>query len=183
MRIARVLSHSLVSFIFLASLCAAVMTHPAAAEAASISPDSPWLWPVEGEHTIRLDYQAPLTEFSRGHRGIDLVTENGAEIHAPAAGIITFAGVLAGRGVLSMRVDSLLLSFEAVVPLVAEGDEVSRGQTIAQVASGSHCEDCLHMGVRRNGLYMSPLRFLTRVSLANVELWDDTHWSAQQARE
>lgn len=177
MRIVRVLSHSVLSLLIVSGLSTALMSSPVSAHATSLAPDVPWLWPVEGEHSIRLDYQAPLTEYSRGHRGIDLAADVGREVRAPAAGIITFAGAIAGRGVLSMRVDSLLLSFEAVSPVVSEGDEVFRGQVIATVAIGSHCDECLHVGVRRNGLYLSPLRFLTRVPLSNLELWNDEHWA------
>ena len=53
-------------------------------------------------------------------------------------------------------------------PLVAEGlqagDAVARGARLGVVGTGAHCSDvCLHVGVRIDGEYVSPLLFFDRV--------------------
>lgn len=137
-----------------------------------------WLWPTDGEHSIRLEYQAPATEYGRGHRGIDLPADVGQDVRAPASGIVTFVGNLAGRGVLSIRVGDYLVSYEPLEASVVEGDVVTRGQLLGKVGSGSHCDSCLHVGVRRRGLYLSPMKLFGSLPRANLELWDDAHWAS-----
>ena len=142
-----------------------------------------WLWPLEGEHSIRLGYQAPVTEYARGHRGIDLPADVGQQILAPAAGIVTYTGELAGRGVLSIRYGEYLLSFESLASAVTEGDAVVRGQVLGTVTAGTHCDECLHVGLRRKGLYLSPLKVLGSLPKARLEAWDGAHWNEASRNE
>lgn len=179
MRSLRILVTSL--FGLLAAITLAGVTLAAAPAALASSAELSWLWPVEGEHSIRLDYQAPATEYGRGHRGIDLPVDVGQDVRAPASGIVTYVGNLAGRGVLSIHVGEYLLSFEPLEASVAEGDVVTRGQMLGKVGSGSHCDACLHVGVRRNGLYLSPMKLLESLPKAKLEAWSDEHWASLPA--
>ena len=131
-----------------------------------------WQWPVEGPKTISRNYAAPLTPYSTGHRGIDIVARQGDPVFAPDSGTVHFAGTVVDRGVLSLDHGRFLSSFEPVTPTVVEGQRVSRGEVIAYVASSGHCT-CLHMGARENGLYLSPLALLSSIEAAVLLPWRD----------
>lgn len=127
-----------------------------------------WAWPVEAPHPVVRDFAAPATPYAPGHRGIDIGGALGAEVRAPAAGTVHFAGVVVDRPVISIRHDSgELSSFEPVEPAVAAGDRVARGEVIGHLQDG-HCEltTCLHFGVRLNGEYISPRLYLGGVERA-----------------
>jgi murein DD-endopeptidase MepM/ murein hydrolase activator NlpD len=76
---------------------------------------------------------------------------------APVAGVISFAGMVAGRGVITIRTDKgWLVSMEPVEALVSSGERVSQGQHIATLLPG-HCVSlCVHLGLRVEGRYRSP---------------------------
>ncbi|HEU5223588.1 MAG TPA: M23 family metallopeptidase [Candidatus Lumbricidophila sp.] len=119
-----------------------------------------WTWPVTSPIRIVRPWQAPLTRYAAGHRGIDLQATVGADVIAPAAGVIRFAGLVAGRPVVSIdHGGGVVSSVEAVTPSVERGDRVTAGQLIGTVAMGSHCDGCVHLGVRIAGEYVSPMRF------------------------
>lgn len=116
-----------------------------------------WRWPVDPPRAILRPYLAPATPYSSGHRGIDIAAPTGV-LYAPEAGVVHFAGVVVDRPVLSLRHgDGVISSFEPVIAAVAEGDRVERGQPIGSVVPG-HCSVlCVHVGVRVDGQYRSPL--------------------------
>lgn len=121
-----------------------------------------WAWPVAAPHPIVRPYLAPATPYAAGHRGIDIRAPAGAEVRAPADGVVHFAGVVVDRPVLSLdHGGSVLSSYEPVTTTLQEGDIVRRGQPIGTLESG-HCaaDACLHVGVRISGEYVSPLLFL-----------------------
>jgi len=127
----------------------------------------PWEWPVETRKLVRA-FEAPSSRYSSGHRGIDLVAESGQPVRSPAAGVVSFAGTVVDRPVLSIEHgDGIHSSFEPVRATVAEGDPVRAGQVVGVVATGAHCSGrCVHFGVRRNGQYVSPMIFLGGVPRA-----------------
>jgi len=124
-------------------------------------PPSPpaWLWPVEVPRQIVRPFLAPATDYGAGHRGIDIAA--GTALLAPADGIVHFAGVVVDRPVLSIdHGGGVLSSFEAVSSELHKGDPVHRGDEIGTIEPG-HCSiDCVHVGVRVNGEYVSPLLYL-----------------------
>ncbi|MBX0298647.1 M23 family metallopeptidase [Cryobacterium sp. 1639] len=138
---------------------AAVAAAPAAVEA---RPAALWQWPVGGPQNLQRSFEAPLSRYGTGHRGIDLVAGPGAPVRAPADGVVSFSGVVVDRPVLSLQHgEDLVSSFEPVAATVSVGDRVAAGQVIGVVASGAHCaERCVHFGVRRHGQYISPILFL-----------------------
>lgn len=106
---------------------------------------------------------APETEYSAGHRGIDLAAALGTDVFAPADGVIHFSGVVVDRPVLSIdHSGSLLSSFEPVISTLPAGTAVRRGDLVGTIdASTGHCiAACLHFGVRLHGQYVSPLNYL-----------------------
>ncbi len=132
------------------------------ASPAVAAPEPPWSWPVDGPRVIERGYAAPATPYGRGHRGIDI--RAGATLTAPADGVVRFAGIVVDRPVLTIdHGGGIVSSYEPVVARVAVGDRVARGDPLGAVLDG-HCSvRCVHLGVRVDGHYVSPLRFLDRV--------------------
>lgn len=121
-----------------------------------------WAWPIAAPHPIARPFVAPATPYAAGHRGIDIRAAEGSEVRAPADGVVHFAGVVVDRPVLSIsHGGGVLSSYEPVRSSLQEGDPVRRGQVIGTLEPG-HCGDgaCLHLGVRVDGEYVSPLLFL-----------------------
>jgi murein DD-endopeptidase MepM/ murein hydrolase activator NlpD len=120
-----------------------------------------WAWPVPAPHPIARPFIAPETPYSAGHRGIDIRADAGVEVHAPAAGVVHFAGFVVDRPVISIRhAGGVLSSFEPVEPSVATGDRVARGDVIGILLPGHCASPCLHLGARIDGEYVNPLLFL-----------------------
>lgn len=130
---------------------------PAAAASGS------WLWPVAAPHPVVRPFIAPATPYAAGHRGIDIRSPD-TTVVAPAAGVVSFAGVVVDRPVLSIRhPGGVVSSYEPVESTLTAGDAVSRGQPIGTLLPG-HCVTlCLHLGVRVDGQYVSPLNYLGEI--------------------
>lgn len=124
------------------------------------TPDAIWEWPTEGDQRVLRDFRAPSTPWGPGHRGLDLAA-TGPDIVAPATGVVSFSGLVATRGVLTLRTPKgILISMEPVESLVKLGDRVEAGDLIATLQSG-HCSQlCLHLGLREGGEYRSARREL-----------------------
>jgi murein DD-endopeptidase MepM/ murein hydrolase activator NlpD len=137
--------------------------HAAAADAAAphAAAADAWRWPVNPHRVVR-GYGAPATAYSAGHRGIDLDVEPGQQVFAPADGVVSFAGTVVDRPLVSVQVDDgVLATVEPVQPAVSAGDAVHAGTLLGVVGTGGHCGPrCLHLGVRVHGRYVSPLLFL-----------------------
>lgn len=135
-----------------------------APEASSPPVSSPqaWRWPVPPPIRVVSPFRAPPTPYAAGHRGVDLEAVSGAVVTAPAAGIVSYAGMVASRGVVAIdHGDGVVSAIEPVEALVATGDPVTAGEAIGTVTSGGHCTSgCVHFGVRVHGEYVSPFLFL-----------------------
>ncbi|MBA2944808.1 peptidoglycan DD-metalloendopeptidase family protein [Streptomyces sp. PSKA28] len=126
------------------------------------------VWPVGVRPVVVRGWEPPATEYGPGHRGVDLAAAAGAPVRAVAPGRVSFAGRVAGRGVIAVELDGtgdppLRTTYEPVRAEVEKGDEVVTGQIIGTVeAGGSHCPDtgCLHWGLRRGDTYLNPLLLL-----------------------
>jgi murein DD-endopeptidase MepM/ murein hydrolase activator NlpD len=128
--------------------------------------DPRWQWPVDPPRSILRQYLAPATPYSTGHRGIDIRAPSGV-VYAPASGIVHFAGFVVDRPVLSIEhPGGLISSYEPVTTTLVAGQSVRRGDVIGEVVPG-HCSQlCLHFGVRLDGEYVNPLRYLGGVPWA-----------------
>lgn len=145
-----------------ASLTALVLCCPVAAVGARIDASS-WQWPLTPVPYIVRAFQAPSTPYAAGHRGVDLAGTVGQHVFAIGTGTVTFAGSVAGRGVVVVDHGALRSTYEPVAPQVHRGDRVAAGQLIATLqAVQSHCAPgvCLHLGVRRGVVYLDPLSLL-----------------------
>ncbi len=125
-------------------------------------------------HPILAGFDPPAQRWLAGHRGVDLGAAVGSSVSAPADGRVAFAGMVAGKGVLSIdHVGGVRSTYEPVTPLVAAGQQVRRGEVVATVAStGGHCSPagCLHWGARRGDTYLNPLGFVGRVPIILLPL-------------
>ncbi|WP_434317278.1 M23 family metallopeptidase [Leifsonia sp. P73] len=136
-----------------------------AAASSTIARVSPrWSWPLTPLRMAR-PYEAPPSPYAAGHRGIDVAAPPGATVTAPSEATVHFVGVVVDRPVLTLDHGSgVLSSYEPVVAAgLAVGESVTRGMVLGIVGDGAHCSGaCLHVGVRVDGEYVSPLLFFDR---------------------
>ncbi|NED08967.1 M23 family metallopeptidase, partial [Streptomyces sp. SID6648] len=111
--------------------------------------------------------EPPADPYGPGHRGVDLAAGPGARVLAAADGRVSFAGRVAGRGVLAIEVAGggsppLRTTYEPVRSLVEKGVSVRAGQPVGVLEAGPfHCAaGCLHWGLRRGEAYLDPLSLL-----------------------
>lgn len=131
----------------------------------ALPPAPAWDWPLRPGPSVSREFRRPPSPWTPGHRGVDLAASAGQVVLAPADGVVTYAGTVVDRGVLTVTHGVLRTSLEPVVPLVAVGSQVRRGDVVARVATTpGHCAPatCLHWGVRRGETYLDPLRLLRR---------------------
>lgn len=117
--------------------------------------------PVPGPLVTRFD--PPGVTWGSGHRGVDLEGTPGETVVAAADGSVTFAGDLAGRGVVVVDHGVVRTTYEPVAAVVSVGEPVSRGQPIGRLQAGHlSCPGatCLHWGLREGDTYLDPLLLL-----------------------
>ena len=161
----RLAASAVMSLILLANPLPAASAQPPTVVAAAADG---WRWPLPEPHRVIAPFIAPVTPYAAGHRGIDLAAQTGDTVLAPHDGVVSFAGVVVDRPVLSItQAGDLITTVEPVLALVAVGDRVQAGQLIGTVATGGHCPPrCLHLGVRLHGRYVSPLLYLSGLQRA-----------------
>lgn len=111
---------------------------------------------------VTTPYDPPDQNWLSGHRGVDLAARVGQQVRAPHDSYVHYAGFVAGRPVLALKMrNGDLVSFEPVHAQLSTGDRAMRGDVIGHIASEGqeHCagHDCLHIGLRRGGEYLNPL--------------------------
>ncbi|MFF4056770.1 M23 family metallopeptidase [Streptomyces sp. NPDC001668] len=121
-------------------------------------------WPVGTRPAVLRGWEPPATVYSPGHRGVDLAAPAGTPVRAVAAGRVSFAGRVAGKGVVSVELagTDLRVTYEPVTASVGKGDEVAAGEVVGAVEpTGSHCTaPCVHWGLLRGDTYLDPLSLL-----------------------
>ncbi|MEU6336562.1 M23 family metallopeptidase [Streptomyces cellulosae] len=124
-------------------------------------------WPVGVRPQVLRGWEPPASVYGPGHRGVDLAAATGTPVRAVADGRVSFAGRVAGKGVVSVELAGtgdppLRTTYEPVRASVEEGAEVRAGEVIGTVeAGGSHCTaPCVHWGLLRGETYLDPLSLL-----------------------
>ncbi|MEJ2868526.1 M23 family metallopeptidase [Actinomycetospora sp. OC33-EN08] len=167
-----------------------LLTVPAVARAEPpelpVIPVGVYGWPVAGLERgapatggLARRFEAPPTPYGRGHRGADLAAEPGTPVVAAGPGTVVHAGVLAGRGVVSVvHAGGLRTTYEPVTARVAVGEVVARGAVLGVLDAGhAGCAAtaCLHWGLRwahppgaAREQYLDPLLL---VGLGRTRLW------------
>lgn len=129
-------------------------TGPASAAAA-------WRWPLDSQPQVTRGFDPPDTPYGAGHRGVDLAGMPGEAVRAAGSGRIGFAGVLAGRGVVTvLHAGGLKTTYEPVDAVVRAGQAVTIGQLIGRLQpghAGCPVRACLHWGLLRGKRYLDPL--------------------------
>jgi murein DD-endopeptidase MepM/ murein hydrolase activator NlpD len=132
-------------------------------------------WPLRPPPTVVRAFDAPTPDWHPGHRGVDLAGAPGQAVYAAATGTVVFAGLLAGRFVVSVaHPGGLHTSYEPVRALVRPGQSVSAGTVLGELVAGHPgcpAAACLHWGAMWGSAaaadYVDPLGLLksTRIRL------------------
>ena len=116
-----------------------------------------WAWPAKGKIIAGFSDTANL-------KGIDIAGTAGQAIHASAAGRVVYAGSgLRGYGkLIIIKHNATYLSAYAHNReiLVKEGQQVNRGQKIAEMGNTDAEQVKLHFEIRRHGKPMDPAKYL-----------------------
>lgn len=125
-----------------------------AAESAGV-----WVWPLQPRPEVVRPFDPPDDPWGSGHRGVDLLGRKGQAVRAAGAGTVTYAGMLAGRGVVAVTHGRLRTTYEPVRASVHKGDHVDAAQPIGRLRAGGHCTPrvCLHWGLLDGSEYLDPL--------------------------
>ncbi len=98
------------------------------------------------------------------HAGVDIANRTGAPIHAVGGGIVTFAGVRAGYGLMVEITHGsgyITRYAHALAKTVVVGDRVEKGDIVAVVGSSGRSTGAhLHFEVVRNGRTVDPRKYL-----------------------
>ena len=138
---------------------------PSAAPAADRrAPRSAYTWPTGRPAAVLEGFDPPAVVWGSGHRGLDLALAAGSPVLAAGDGTVVFAGMVAGRPVVSIdHADGIRTTYEPVEAVVSAGEAVGRGQVIGTLVAGHRSDgvDALHWGARTGPkTYVNPLRLL-----------------------
>lgn len=131
--------------------------------------DSRLHWPLRPEPAVvTRPFDAPKPDWRRGHRGVDLAGAPGQPVYAAGPGTVVFAGVLAGRAVVSVQhPGGLRTSYEPVEAAVHPGQLVDSGSPLGRLIPGHPgcpVAACLHWGAMwgpaQRADYVDPLGLL-----------------------
>lgn len=128
--------------------------------AAPASAQPAWAWPLAGPHVVSRPFGLGATAYAPGHRGADLPAAPGAVVAAAGAGRVSYAGLLAGRGIVVVVHGVLRTTYEPVDAVVGVGAVVQTGQQIGLLQPGHEgcpVAACLHWGLLRGDVYLDPV--------------------------
>jgi murein DD-endopeptidase MepM/ murein hydrolase activator NlpD len=140
---------------------AATVSAPAAGDGTRFRP------PLDGPPDVTRQFEGPANPYGPGHRGIDLAAAPGTPVVAAADGTVSYAGPVAGRGVVTVTHGDLRTTYEPVTPVVRAGQHVTAGQPLALLRPGHvgcPVAACLHWGLLRGSVYLDPLSVLWLVA-------------------
>lgn len=133
-------------------------TESVAAPASAGADDVAWMWPSAGK------LLAPFSE--NGNRGLDIGGKAGDPVLAAGEGKVVYAGSgLRGYGQLVIvKHNNTFLSAYAHNQkiLVKEGQQVAKGQKIAEMGNTDSDSVKLHFEIRRQGKPIDPIAYLPR---------------------
>lgn len=125
-----------------------------------LSPAQAATWPVDPGPQVVQPFDPPASQWGAGHRGVDLSGRHGQVVRAALGGQVTFAGVIAGKGVVTVDHGTVRTTYEPVTATMRRGQAVHEGQALGRLRVwGSHCfpRACLHWGALRGDVYLDPL--------------------------
>lgn len=157
--------------------CLLLLSALSAASPAVASEDPIGQWPLSPEPEVVADFDPPANPYGVGHRGVDLLGNPNQPVLTALPGLVTYAGPLAGRGVVVVNHGPTRTTYEPVRASVAVGDQMTAGDVIGRLqVPGSHCfpRACLHWGWREGDTYLDPLRLVDAGPVRLLPLWRET---------
>lgn len=131
--------------------------------------------PLPPPLTVLHSFAPPLHPWAAGNRGVDLAAYAGERVSAATSGQVLYAGLLAGRGVISIRHGSLRTTYEPVEPVVHAGDTVAAGQLIGYLSTSADAcgrpGSCLHWGALEADRYIDPMGLLRTPRVRLLPIW------------
>jgi murein DD-endopeptidase MepM/ murein hydrolase activator NlpD len=132
------------------------------------APIAGWAWPLRpSPDQVVGEFDPPARPWLAGNRGVDLAGHAGEPVRAAGAGVVSFAGTIAGVGIVSVRSGELRTTYEPLRVTVRRGDVVASGAVLGRLTLlGSHClpAACLHWGLLSgagsDSVYLDPLALL-----------------------
>ncbi|MCR6031800.1 peptidoglycan DD-metalloendopeptidase family protein [Nocardioides sp. zg-579] len=131
-------------------------------------------WPLRPEPAVVEHFDPPDGPYGAGHRGVDLLGSPGQPVRAALPGRVTWAGSLAGRGVVVVSHGATRTTYEPVGAAVPVGTAVAAGEVVGALElTGSHCfpRACLHWGWLEGETYLDPLDLVGAGPVRLLPLW------------
>lgn len=129
--------------------------------------------PMKVKHRLTSGYgvrRDPYTKKPAYHNGLDFAGPRNAPIHAPADGVVTFAGKRGGYGnfIEIEHEFGILTRYGHLNAIhVREGQKISVGDKLGlQGSTGRSTGPHLHYEVRHNGKYVNPRNFIRAGAIA-----------------
>lgn len=140
-----------------------VLSSPPAAMSAPVvaasNDDVDWAWPIQPVPKGKI-----VAQFTDANKGVDISGSKGSPVLASAPGKVVYSGAgLRGYGrLVIVKHNATWLSAYAHNEkiLVAEGEEVKKGQKIAEMGSSDADQVKLHFEIRKQGKPVDPMKFL-----------------------
>ena len=130
-------------FTFVLALLAVLVVTPQA---------SAWSWPLRGE--VLRPYSLGPDPYAAGqHRGVDVAGSAGEAVRAPAAGVVSFVGVVPSSGrTVTIQTDGYAVSLTHLgEATVAKGATVAEGDAVGVAGQSGEVEwptPYVHLGIR-----------------------------------
>ena len=126
---------------------------------------TPSIWPVMGWVTSGFGFRTnPFTGLTQMHEGVDISNRKGADVTAPADGIVLDIGndLAHGRILVISHGFGMTTRFSHLDKTVVKvGQRVKRGDKIAEIGmTGKTTGPHLHYEVRLNGIPVNPVRYV-----------------------
>ena len=119
-----------------------------------------WDWPVRGR------IASTFNESDSLRSGIKIAGRAGDRINAAESGKVVYSGsglIGYGRLIIVKHNDNYLSAYgHNRKILVSEGDQVTKGQKIAEMGATNHGNPLLHFEIRRDGKPVDPMQLLPR---------------------
>ena len=130
-------------------------------------------WPMTPRPTVTRAFDAPFPDWQPGHRGVDLTGAPNQPVYAAGPGTVVFAGMLAGRPVISLaHPGGLRTSYQPVRAAVRRGQAVATGDPLGVLVAGHPgcpASACLHWGAMWGAAaradYVDPLGLLAETPI------------------
>lgn len=116
-----------------------------------------WQWPIRGKI---------VKNFLQSGKGIDIKAKTNQQVKAAEAGEVVYGGQgLIGYGnllIIQHNKDFLSAYGNNSTLLVEEGQQVEKGQAIAEIEKAGNGASVLHFEIRKQGKSVNPLKFLPK---------------------